>query len=889
MNSSTGNSLKLQKPASLAVANATSMAPMHLFPSKRGGTDPTAPNTRQSTRHTHHADYSSRGLTGIPREIPVDILEFNLSCNMLTQLPQGFSRTFTNLHTLDISGNQITALPEEISHLHNLRELNASRNALIGLPITIGSLRHLEVLNLAENYIISLDVSLSRLENLRMLDISDNRLTFLPTYLGLLAQNLRILLVDGNPFDKHTRELVEPILTISSKDAKKIAKMKEKAEKGREKALRKGDEAHKASTEIESSLRSSEYMGAIKKLMSVRLKRHRNSSTDTSTKSVTLTPESPNLVLENNSVSLVPAKTAVSTVDPTNSDSMPKNGEQLQMALLPFAPNEQQRSRDSPVLPTPNAVTENMARLQIDYSAENRLSNGNSTLNHLYSTDASTCGTASTQEALELDNYITRQLPPLPYHANAPPLPSSITAESARSAALNLARRIISGPSNNSSMLSDQELLDMSRGYRPRQSSATSGYTILTERASLSSSSQESHGSSIDDSLGLIQDAAKVSRVLWQLCDEWDLDPRHSESDSVENMLIQLQSGNVRMDGASGIERVYREKSPNAGNSQRMKILSELLVTEVTYVDTLKNVVGVYLNPMREAKVLSESELREIFSNIEVILAFHNDHFLPAVTYAISKPEMAIGDVFLHHGAHFKLYSTYTNNHETSVKTLANVSSRRAVSSFIQNARQDVTQIGQVGLDGHLLTPVQRLPRYRMLLIDLLGNTPADHPDHEPLYSALKELNRTIYEVNEKKRTFENQSRLQKIQDKVTSAIDIPLVAPHRVFKLMANFRLQIFSEPIRDKMGGLAVRRIGIGTVYRFFLFNDMIMQCTIIMNKDFRLNRVYRLGSRVTPAEITCDKELRIVDSEGIVYLKGDVAELRKWAREINNRLEC
>ncbi|KAJ2163782.1 hypothetical protein GGH15_004281, partial [Coemansia sp. RSA 562] len=74
-----------------------------------------------------------------------------------------------------------------------------------------------------------------------------------------------------------------------------------------------------------------------------------------------------------------------------------------------------------------------------------------------------------------------------------------------------------------------------------------------------------------------------------------------------------------------------------------MKILSELLVTEVTYVDTLKNVVGVYLNPMREAKVLSETELREIFSNIEVILAFHNDHFLPAVTYAISRPEMAVG------------------------------------------------------------------------------------------------------------------------------------------------------------------------------------------------------------------------------------------------------
>ncbi|KAJ2331044.1 hypothetical protein GGH92_009344 [Coemansia sp. RSA 2673] len=230
----------------------------------------------------------------------------------------------------------------------------------------------------------------------------------------------------------------------------------------------------------------------------------------------------------------------------------------------------------------------------------------------------------------------------------------------------------------------------------------------------------------------------------------------------------------------------------------------------------------------------------------------------------------------------------YTNNHDTSVATLNSVMSRRAVNSFVQGARYDVTQIGQVGLDGHLLTPVQRLPRYRMLLMDLLSNTPVSHPDHESLYLALKDLNRTIYEVNEKKRVFEHQSRLRKIQEKVAGSADLPLLTPHRVFKLMANFRLQIFSELVADKHGKLSVRRIGVGTIYRFFLFSDMIMQCTIIMNKDLRLNRVYKLSTRVTPAEVTCDNDLRIVDSEGVLYLKGDLTDIRKWAHEINNRLE-
>ncbi|KAJ2909502.1 hypothetical protein GGI21_001818 [Coemansia aciculifera] len=766
---------------------------------------------------------------------------------MLTHLPLGFGRAFGLLSTLDISGNQISALPEEISHLHSLRELYASRNALVTLPITIGSLRNLEVLDISENHIVSLDVSVSRLENLRMLNISDNRLTMLPPYLGLLAQTLRILLVDGNPFDKAQRDLVVPILTVSAKEAKKIAKEKEKTDKLREKAAKRGEAQMVAMSSDDAPLHSNEYAAALKKLMSVRLKRGRRNATSSESNTHTKNTALSQSTSHERSPSM--ASKQVSFDD--NAATLAS-----QSAQAPPGP-----TRDSMIVPAEAVANQMATGLTISG------------------------GSDATPEHSE---YLTRQLPPLPSPTSSPPQQlAAITAESARTVALSIARRIATG-ANGSNALTEDDLLGMAHNYQPRHNSVTRSSLGPADRHSVSSTSQESHASSMDDSAGLLQDATKVARVLWQLCDEWDLDPRHSEADSVEHMLAQLRDGNVRMDGISGIDRVYREKAPSAGGSQRLKILSELLVTEVTYVDTLKNVVGVYLNPMREAKILSETELREIFANIEVILAFHNDHFLPAITFAISQPDMAIGNVFLHHGAHLRLYSTYTNNHDTSVSTLSSVMTRRTVSSFVQGARYDVTQIGQVGLDGHLLTPVQRLPRYRMLLMDLLSNTPSSHPDHESLYLALKDLNRTIYEVNEKKRVFEHQSRLRKIQEKVAGSAELPLLTPHRVFKLMANFRLQIFSEPVADKHGKLSVRRIGVGAIYRFFLFSDMIMQCTIIMNKDLRLNRVYKLSTRVTPAEVTCDNDLRIVDSEGVLYLKGDLTDIRKWAHEINNRLE-
>ncbi|PIA16613.1 hypothetical protein COEREDRAFT_86994 [Coemansia reversa NRRL 1564] len=383
-----------------------------------------------------------------------------------------------------------------------------------------------------------------------------------------------------------------------------------------------------------------------------------------------------------------------------------------------------------------------------------------------------------------------------------------------------------------------------------------------------------------------LQDVANVAHVLWRLRDEWDLDPQHSESHIVDKHIAQLRSYDAQTANVRVTNEFHRIVEGKTGSSLRMKILSELLVTEVTYVDTLKNVVGVYLNPMREAKILAESELRKIFSNVEVILAFHNDHFLPAITHALSQPQMAIGNVFLQHSAHFRLYSTYTNSHDTSVHTLAAVLSRRSVSSFLRNARHDVTQIGQVSLDGHLLTPVQRLPRYRMLLTDLLANTPRTHSDYQPLAAALCELNRSICEVNERKRVHENLLLLQRLQEQITGAADIPLIAPHRLLKLVGNFRIQSLCSSIVTKPDA-ELKRSNSGSVYRYYLFNDMLLQCLSGMNKDMRVSRVYWLRSRLAPADVTHDHRLRIVDAECILYLQGDVESVRRWACEINRRL--
>ncbi|KAJ1730947.1 hypothetical protein LPJ61_002769 [Coemansia biformis] len=646
-------------------------------------------------------------LPTVPNDIPGNLCVLNLSFNALARLPADLGDSFATLCSLDISGNQLTSLPEDIGRLQSLRELYANRNALASLPNSIGSLHKLEVLG-----------------------VSDNRLARLPPCLGLLTESLRVLAVDGNPFDGVHQALVGPLVAAPLED--------------RLRGIRPRERMRKALTGM-------------------------SGKTD-----------------------------------------RPK-------------PSDGTRRRDA---------------------KEYRLA----AIKNLLA--ASIAGRRGRSESALQTVHMAG---------------SSSTSSTSDNAAAEVATTLVEAGPNSAGAFGRDGMCPSPHG---------------------------THGTSANAASAAAPDEASVKCVLWQLRDEWDLDPANGESGRNGHTPSRPRRRTAACaSGASAIGRAYHEKASTASSGQRMKILSELLVTEVTYVDTLKNVVGVFLNPMREAKVLSESELREIFSNIEVILAFHNDHFLPAITHAISQPTMAVGSVFLSHSAHFRLYSTYANNHGAGTRSLSAVMSRRAVSSFIQRARRDVTQLGQVSLDGHLLTPVQRLPRYRMLLTDLLSNTLPAHPDHELLFSAAKELDKVIHEVNEKKRAFEQHSLLRRLQERIVGSAAIPLVAPHRAFRCAANFRLQACIESTASGPGGgsiAASRHAGTGYVYRYFLFSDMLLQCSIAANKELRLCRTYGLHARAAPADVTHANELRIVDTGCIIYLKGDADEAQRWAREINNRLE-
>ena len=85
-----------------------------------------------------------------------------------------------------------------------------------------------------------------------------------------------------------------------------------------------------------------------------------------------------------------------------------------------------------------------------------------------------------------------------------------------------------------------------------------------------------------------------------------------------------------------------------------------------------------------------------------------------------------------------------------------------------------------------MLLPVQRIPRYRLLLQDFLKATPIDHPDHSQVRDALSLISQIADFVNE---TIRDHQKIEKMVQIQTSLVGLneSLFVPGRQFIKMGR------------------------------------------------------------------------------------------------------
>ncbi len=126
--------------------------------------------------------------------------ELDLSGQDMEELPEEIG-LLTWLEKLDLESAGLKSLPKGIGRLVNLKELNLLDNNLVVLPSEFGMLASLEYLNLSFNQNLrDFPASLSGLRNLKQLDFDSNNFGYFPFSFTKL-KNLEALYIDGNQIE----------------------------------------------------------------------------------------------------------------------------------------------------------------------------------------------------------------------------------------------------------------------------------------------------------------------------------------------------------------------------------------------------------------------------------------------------------------------------------------------------------------------------------------------------------------------------------------------------------------------------------------------------------------------------------------------------------------
>ncbi|CAI8041525.1 Rho guanine nucleotide exchange factor 17 [Geodia barretti] len=209
----------------------------------------------------------------------------------------------------------------------------------------------------------------------------------------------------------------------------------------------------------------------------------------------------------------------------------------------------------------------------------------------------------------------------------------------------------------------------------------------------------------------------------------------------------------------------------------RHHVVRFLLETEQSYVQSLRTIIKVYLEPLKKPQafgMIDSSLVRDIFYQIPEICGLH-ERFLLQISQRTERwhPLQKIGDVFVNTFSKCHLMNIYTMFIHNFMRAKAAIEiAKQARPVFAKFIERSKASTGKLSLDDLLIKPVQRIPRYLLFIKDLLKHTSANHPDHAPLHQALEELKGLVERVNESEREM---ARSEKQRELLTSVDGLAL------------------------------------------------------------------------------------------------------------------
>nr|XP_033779496.1 rho guanine nucleotide exchange factor 11 isoform X3 [Geotrypetes seraphini] len=243
-----------------------------------------------------------------------------------------------------------------------------------------------------------------------------------------------------------------------------------------------------------------------------------------------------------------------------------------------------------------------------------------------------------------------------------------------------------------------------------------------------------------------------------------------------EDDLGQLSDLEPEPDSQNWQHTVGREVAPSLPQKERSRqeVIHELFVTEASHLRILRVLDLIFYQRMKKENLLSHDDLKLLFPNLSELIEIHNSLSESMKRFREEGPVIReIGDLILSRfdgsaGEEIQQEAAKFCSHQSFALELIKTKQRKETrfNLFIQEAESS-PQCRRLQLKDLILSQMQRLTKYPLLLDNIIKYTDHDTSEHTKLCRCRDRCREILKHVNEALKQAENQHRLIMYQKRL--------------------------------------------------------------------------------------------------------------------------
>lgn len=219
--------------------------------------------------------------------------------------------------------------------------------------------------------------------------------------------------------------------------------------------------------------------------------------------------------------------------------------------------------------------------------------------------------------------------------------------------------------------------------------------------------------------------------------------------------------------------------------------------------------------------LVTDSNVLRLFGNISSIVKIH-EGFLNELENRFENfncDKTKIGEIFVSFVPLLSIYVDYCCNYGICMQRISKL--KQEDNLIYQILLKAGLESNNMDLQDFCITPVQRLPRYRLLLDSLINSTHQEHPDFASIILAQHMISEKALEINKKMNLAEQQNNMMQLYLRFVShpLTDQDLIQPWRF--LSSEFKVYFLNSQPSNSQKHLEYEKIEAF----IHLFNDIFI----------------------------------------------------------------